>query len=169
MAELKIPEFIQDYLNEVHDEAATKQLHALAKEYDDDANKLRNSIGAKQHHADMWQKAGGKPVKINVTVDLSALEKAFKTRAKEIARPHVEPAKLEEISKRHQALPDKTIGEKTTETSQHIDSKQNSMAGAIDTHKTKDMTADQQAKRQEFLAQMKQATQKRKTHEKERD
>jgi hypothetical protein len=169
MGELKVPEFIQDYMNEIHNQSATHEFVALAKAYHDAADNKKNTIGAKMHNAQMWEKLKNEKIDVNLQKELNDLEKDYKAKAKEIARPHVEPAKLEEISQKHQAPPDKTLGEKTTETSQHIDSKQNSMAGAIDTHKTKDMTAAQQAKRQEFLAQMKQATQKNKNHEKERD
>lgn len=169
MAEQKIPGFIQDYLNEIHDWSTVQKLHHLAREYNGAADDRRNAIGAKHYNAKMWEKQSGQKQEVNLQQELGDLEKDYKTKAGEIAKPHIEPEKFEEISKRHQGPPPKTLGEKSAETEKHLDKKQQGMAGAIEEQKTKHLTPEQKDKRQEFIAQMKAATERNKGKEKERD
>lgn len=148
MAEIIIPSFIQNYMNEIHEPAATKQFVKLAGDYQQRVEDIHNSAPNKAASAKMMEEATGKKTEINLQDDLKKLEQDTKMKARDIAKEYIKDEnELNRINPEIQVEPqdgDKNIT-------------------ALQDKAQKSMNPDKEARREQFKQQYGQGNQEDKT------
>ncbi|MDF2380506.1 hypothetical protein JMG10_03430 [Nostoc ellipsosporum NOK] len=96
-----MPDFIQDFFDEVHDEKASKELLKLSTEFNQKWGDLQRAKNSQHTNADMAKTFGIKPPKIDFVALEKSLKNEYKEKAAKIAKPHMDADRHSELAKKH--------------------------------------------------------------------
>ena len=96
-----LPDFIQEFRDEIHDEKANKELFEIGLDFNKKWDTLQKSKNAQYTTGDMQKDFGIKPKIPNFKAAETALINEYKKKVLIIAKAHLEKLKFQELSKKH--------------------------------------------------------------------
>lgn len=152
-----MPDFIEDYHNEVHDEEIAKNLRDLATEYKEKKDNIDRHSDAKNAFVKMYKDRSGRDPGVNIGQELRDLADEYKIKARDIAKPGIEdPQKFEELAQKHRPTPeyeqrmDRSDKNITASQEKMINQKEEFKEQEAQNAQEKNLVFDKEARRQKF-------------------